>query len=214
MKDTEITKESYNKSATQWSEKHWTYEQEKDLNLILILEKFVKLLGGKGLVLDAGCGSGRDSKYLLEHKIQIIGIDFSDGMLKEARKRVLNGDFRKMDMKKLEFADNQFDGIWACASLLHFPKNEVSKALEEFRRVLKPNGILFASVKEGVGERIETEKYGPRFFAYYELTEFENKIKESGFNVIASWVNKGKKWNWIVLFATPKNKIQENREIS
>lgn len=203
INELEITKETYNQSASVQSEGHWTYEQERDLGLIPILVKFIKLLNNKGLVLDAGCGAGRDSKYLIEHGLQTIGIDFSEGMLGEARKKVPNGDFRKMDMRELKFSANEFDGIWACASLLHLPKNEVSKGLEEFRRVLKPNGILMASVKEGIGEKFETEKYGPRFFVYYKLSEFENKVKESGFKIIDSWVNKGEKWNWVGLFAKP-----------
>ncbi len=201
MTETELTKESYNKTAKLWADNHWTYLQEKDLGLLTTLGKFIKALNDEGLVLDAGCGSGRDSKYLLEHGMNVIGIDFSDAMLAEARKRVPDGNFRKMDMRKLEFQDNWFDGIWANASLLHLSKKEVSKTLAEFRRVLKPNGILFASVKEGTGEKIETKKYGPRFFVYYELTEFEKKIKKAGFKIIDSWVNKGVKWNWVSLLA-------------
>ncbi|MFH0889840.1 MAG: class I SAM-dependent methyltransferase [Candidatus Aenigmatarchaeota archaeon] len=199
----ETTKQSYDKSASLWADNHWTHNQEKDLGLIPILKKFVEIIGNRGSVLDAGCGPGRDTKFLLECGIKTIGIDFSDGMLEEAKKRVPNGDFRKMDMRVLDFEDNAFEGVWACASLLHFPKNEISKSLKEFGRVLKPNGILCALVKEGTGEGIETEKYGPRFFAYYQKEEFENKVKESGFEVVDSGINKGEKWNWIWVFAKP-----------
>ncbi len=193
------TRDTYNKVAKEWVENHWTYEEEKDLNLIPHLKLFIELVDGKDkVVLDLGSGGGRDSKYLHDHGINVIGVDYSTGMLEEARKRNPEIEFLEMDMRKLTFANNNFDGVWACASLLHLKKEELPIALAEIKRVLKLGGILFAAVKEWSDNLAKPDKYGQRFFAYYKLDEFQEKIAESGFKILDSGVNN---WHWIHVFA-------------
>ena len=159
---TETTRKMYNRTAFEYAETHFDST---------VLKKqyytFMTLCKGK-LILDVGCGPGRDVKYLMMNGYQVIGIDYSDGMLKEAKRRVPKGDFRKMDMRNLKFEKNTFDGIWACGSVIHIPKSEVKKVLIGFNRVLKPNGILYMCLKKGEGEELENRKNGnKKFFAYY-----------------------------------------------
>ena len=55
---------------------------------------------------------------------------------------------KKMLFNELD-AQNQYDGIWACASILHLPKTDLADVLRRIEEALKPQGILYASFKYG-----------------------------------------------------------------
>jgi ubiquinone/menaquinone biosynthesis C-methylase UbiE len=136
-----------------------------------------------------GCGPGRDTKYFLRKKFEVVGIDLSGGMLKEARKRVPKGKFMKMDVKKLRFKDGSFDGAWSNACLLHITKSQLEATLEELRRVLKRNGLLFVSFKSGNGEGFRGYPDGTRrFFAYYTKEEILRLMKRFKFKILKSYL--------------------------
>jgi 2-polyprenyl-3-methyl-5-hydroxy-6-metoxy-1,4-benzoquinol methylase len=126
-----------------------------------IYERFVPHLPDGGMVLDAGCGSGRDSKRFLEMGYQVTAFDMSSEMVKHAAS--LTGlDVRQMTFDQVAWKD-RFDGAWACASLLHVPKAEITAAIERLLAALKPGGVLFCSFKKGDGERM----VDGRFFNFY-----------------------------------------------
>jgi ubiquinone/menaquinone biosynthesis C-methylase UbiE len=151
-----------------------------------LLDKFLKMIKIKNpKLLDIGCGDGRDTAYLLEQGADVIGIDLSGSMLEEAKKNVLNGNFIKMDMRRLEFPDGQFDGVWASGCVYHVTKDEFKKVLREIHRVLKRNGVFSFNFKLGEGEGLEEnpKSYAghPRYFAYYSLEEIRNFLKDFKF---------------------------------
>ncbi len=191
---------TYDKIAHKYAEKHITADE----SFIRKYSEFLKLCKGKK-ILDVGCGPGRDTQYFMEKGCDVIGVDRSKGMLAEARKRFTEGDFRKMDMKELEFDSGHFDGLWANASLLHIKRSEVGKVLTEFRRVLRKGGVIFISLKEGFGDEIKVYPDGTkRFFSYYSKGEFE-KLVEKDFNLIDSYTNTGNDGDvWINIFALAK----------
>ena len=122
-------------------------------------------------ILDAGCGSGRDSLAFMQLGYYVTMLDASAGMCKCAE--ALTGQKALcMSFDEISF-DNQFDGIWACASLLHVPKKELETVFAKFHRALKDNGILYASWKYGESERQDGERF------YCDMTE--EKLK----NVLA-----------------------------
>src|SRR5271157_3715002 len=143
---TEATKITYNKTATEYAESHFDYPSMKKQ-----YRDFMSYCKG-GIILDVGCGPGRDAKYFMMNGYRVIGIDYSEGMIKEAKRRVPEGDFQKLDMRSLDFDRHTFDGVWACASILHIPKSEVRSVLEEFKQILKPKGVLYVAVTKGEGE--------------------------------------------------------------
>lgn len=148
---------------------------------------FQKLLTGKK-ILDIGCGAGRDAEMMTQAGLDCVGIDFSEGMLKQARQRVKDGNFRQMDFYNLDFLDNSFDAFWASASFLHVPKNEIKLVLNEAKRILKPGGFGLVAVKEKTDTEeklIRQEKYGgiARYFAFYTQTEFADILKQCGFKI-------------------------------
>ncbi len=142
------------------------------------------------LILDAGCGDGRHSILIDSNGGRAIGIDLSKNMIKEAKTLYPNGDFRKMDMRRLSFNDDFFDGIWSSGSIYHVTKSDVRKVIKEFRRVLKPEGVVAISFKLGDGEGMEAnpKSYSgaPRYFAYYTENEMKELFSSFSFEVLES----------------------------
>ena len=142
------------------------------------------------VILDVGCGDGRHTILIERNGGRAIGIDLSKTMLEEAKSLYPDGDFRKMDMRKLRFNDNSFDGIWASGSIYHVTKSDAKKVIEEFRRVLKMDGTVAINFKLGSGEGVETnpKSYSgfPRYFAYYTENEMRELFSSSGFRELGS----------------------------
>ena len=150
-------------------------------------DRFISLLPKNAYILDVGCGSGRDAQVFISHGCRVIGIDLSEKMVKFAQNNVKDAEFQVMDLRQLSFNDNYFDGLWASASYLHIKKGEIEAALHEALRVIKLNGIMYLSVKEGTGETCEVDKrYGnyEKFWSYFKKVEIESLLKKIGFEVI------------------------------
>ena len=142
------------------------------------------------LVLDVGCGDGRHCVLIDKNGGRAIGIDLSIKMLKEAKTLYPNGHFQKMDMRRLLFDSGSFDGIWASGSIYHVTKSDVRKAIEEFRRTLRINGVVALNFKLGSGEGMEAnpKSYSgsPRYFAYYTRDEMKDLFSNFGFEELES----------------------------
>jgi SAM-dependent methyltransferase len=76
-----------------------------------------------------------------------------------ATKQLTGLEARLLAFNAVEF-DREFDGIWACAALLHIARQDLDSVLARLTRALKPGGVLYLSFKYGDAERIE----GGRFF--------------------------------------------------
>jgi len=156
------------------------------------LNKFISYLDGKK-ILDVGCGPGRDVRYFLDEGMKPYGVDLSSGLLKEAKKRG-KGNYLQMNMMKLGFKDKSFDGIWSLSSVLHIKKKDAPIAAKEFSRVLKKGGVLFLGLKEGQGEIMKESPTIPgakRFYAFYEMHEAEELLRENGFEILSAVIEKG-----------------------
>jgi len=90
---------------------------------------------------------GRDSKFFISKGHTVQAFDGSEEMVRIASKEldqtVLHMTFQNMSLEK------EFDAIWAYASLLHVPYEELCGVVESLNHALKPNGILYASFKYG-----------------------------------------------------------------
>ena len=167
-------------------------------DFLRLRKKFAEEIGS-GKVLDAGCGHGIHSKYFCDKGVEIVGVDVSESLLRIARENAPKAEFHKMDIRELSFDDNSFDGVWACACLLHLKKSDCKKALREFRRVLKADGLFYSCVKKGDGESSRRERY----VKYYQPGEFKELVESQGFKILELVVNRqyDKEVDWINVFA-------------
>lgn len=116
-------------------------------------------------ILDAGCGSGRDAKAFLDAGYQVTAMDASVKICEEAEK-LFNKPVLCLSFEELIF-EQEFDGIWACASLLHVSRNKIDDVLKHLWNALKKDGVFYASFKYGGGERVVKERF---FCDYNEVT--------------------------------------------
>ena len=138
-------------------------------------ERFLRLLDANTSILDFGCGSGRDTKYFLEKGYQVTATDGSSELCR------LASEFTGIKVKEMLFQEldaiNQYDGIWACSSILHLPKKELLPVIQKMCEALKDNGIIYTSFKYG---DFEGERNGRYFTDFTEKTfrEVVEKIPE------------------------------------
>lgn len=172
--------------------------------------RFLSMISPGGTILDAGCGSGRDTKTFIEKGFRVSAFDASVDLAVYATK------YAGVKIAVREFSDineiSCYDGIWACASLLHLPENEMQPAIDNLWRALKPGGTFYLSFKFGEGERV----HGGRHFT--DANEPQLKLwfeKLAGFDRLETWVTSdvrpGRCERWINALAvketTQKNKL-------
>lgn len=158
----------YNKNAREF------IDRTVDWDMSYCQKKFIALLNPGSFLLDAGCGSGRDSKFFLECGFRVQAMDASREMCALAEEYI-GQPVECMRFDELQY-HSQFDGIWACASLLHVEKNQLPDLLRQFYQALKPEGIMYASFKYGNAEEERLE----RFFSDYHLDEIEGIFMQDG----------------------------------
>ena len=120
------------------------------------LEQFLQSVAPKSsdVVLDAGCGSGRNLSILSSRVKEIIGLDFSEEMLERARERVHSEDLANVSLTRgtvtdMKFPDARFDKV-VCASVLQYLDTaDCETSFREMIRVCKPSGTLVLHVKNG-----------------------------------------------------------------
>lgn len=162
----------YNKNAKEFC------KNTVDVDMSFCRDKFLKYLKAGSTILDAGCGSGRDSVAFKQLGYHVTAMDASPEICKEAEKvlgqKVLCKTFEELD------DENMYDGIWACASLLHIPKESMAEVLNRLKCALKDGGVLYASFKYGDEEKI----VNGRFFNYYDEKSLRVLMEENGFEVL------------------------------
>lgn len=157
----------YNREATRYKE-----ERNEIKGFNEIYKPFTKRIKPKGKILDFGCGSGRDSMFFKEHGYEVIALDGSKEMCKITRK-ICNIEVKEMFFEDF-LEEDTYDGIWACASLLHLPKETIIKVLRNLTSSLKENGFIYTSFKYGEFEGIRNERY----FTDFTEDSFKELIKE------------------------------------
>ena len=118
---------------------------------------FLKVIPQGGLLLDLGCGSGRDSQAFLQAGYQVEAWDGAKALCKAAS-RVLPCPVVCKRFDELDETE-KYDGIWACASLLHVPSDAISSIMQKIYVALKPHGVFYMSVKKGTFEGFRNGRY-------------------------------------------------------
>ncbi|WP_435194913.1 class I SAM-dependent methyltransferase [Natronomonas sp. EA1] len=164
------------------------HDRTKDLTaLVPAIEAFCGRLPPEPRVLDAGCGPGRDAAMLAARGCDVVGVDFARAPLHIARDECA-AELVQGDLRALPFRERRFDGIWACASLLHLPVADLTDTLAAFHDLLSPGGVLFVSVQRGRDEEhdervVQHEGEAGRYFRFHTAAAMEDHLREAGFTV-------------------------------
>ena len=153
------------------------FKNTVDADMSLWRDKFESYVIDGGRVLDAGCGSGRDSKAFMQHGFSVVAFDASREMCKAASE-LIGQEVWQMRFQEIAF-DAEFDGIWACASLLHVLYAELPDVMQKLYKALKAKGAIYVSFKYGDGTMIK----GERTFSNFSENTVEKLINEAGFEV-------------------------------
>ena len=171
------TLEYYNKKA------HEFVNNTVSVNFTDTQDLFLEYLPENGYILDFGCGSGRDTKYFKEKGYKIEAIDGSEELCQIA------SEYSGIKVECMLFQDlnenDQYDGIWACASILHLSKTEMKDVLKKMIRSLKKNGIIYTSFKYGEFEGMKNDRY---FSDFTEKIFQEYLINIEGVELEKQWV--------------------------
>ena len=188
----------------------------KTVNLELpILWNMFSQLPVNSLILDIGCGSGRDLHHFSSYGYQVIGLDYSINLVRLA-KQFSQQPVVCANFLALPFCDRTFEGVWALGSLLHVFRSLVPTALREISRVLRPNSLLFTAMKRGSGESID---HLQRYNVYYQEMEWEHTLRTNGFAVVRNELapqlagtpsRSAQNHDWIVSLAKSAHKLSSN----
>ncbi len=151
IKSTNKTLNYYDENAISFSEStlHVDFTETQ--------QAFLNCLPSNAHILDFGCGAGRDTRYFLERGCLVTAVDGSEALCKIA------SEYTGISVKQMLFQNldeiEKYDGIWACASILHLKKTELSNVLVKMRKALKQQGIIYTSFKYGDYEGMRNGRY-------------------------------------------------------
>ena len=171
------TIEYYNKNAKKY------YDDTVNADMSYFRDKFLSKVKLGGTILDLGCGTGRDSKAFKEAGYKVIAVDGSIELCKMATK-LIGQEVICSTFEDLEPSE-KYDGIWACSSLLHIPKEEIKKVIKKLLLYMNDNCILYMSYKYGdySGDRndrffvdMTEESVNEIFKEFINLSKIEEEI--------------------------------------
>ena len=172
------TVEYYNKNAEQFLAETTNVEFSETQNT------FLKLLPDGAMILDFGCGSGRDALEFLRRGYQVDATDGSAEMCHAA------SELTGLPVRQMLFQDlnekEKYDGIWACSSILHLPpRTTLKNVLVKMCMALKDGGIAYSSFKYGTFEG----KRNDRYFTDFTEESFEDFISGiNGLKIEKMWI--------------------------
>jgi SAM-dependent methyltransferase len=172
------TKDYYNNNAQDFVDSTFMVDMQS------LYQPFLNLLPDFGKILDLGCGSGRDALAFKNMGYQIEAIDYSAELVKQATE--LTG----IEVRLQSFYDlneiNTYDGVWACASLLHCERHRLVDVLQKMIQSLKSNGVIYMSFKYGDQDR---EKDGREFTDLNEQQAGELLNHFSQVSLAKQWIS-------------------------
>lgn len=158
-------------------------ESTQSVQMTEAWSRFTAKLPTSSIILDFGCGSGRDTKYFLEHGYQVEAIDGSEELCK------LASAYTGITVKNQLFTElsevQKYDAVWACSSILHASSDELVIIMKKIWTALKDNGLFYTSFKYG---NFEGERNGRYFTDMTEESLSTLLTKATGFNIEEQWI--------------------------
>lgn len=181
---------TYDTVAADYADRFPTTEPEDPLDLAMI-DHFIARLGPSPTVLDAGCGTGRMSRYLADRACRVVGLDVSPGMVAIARRDHPDLPFAVGSIVDLPYADASLDAAIYWFSVIHSPDDLLPRIAAEAARVVRPGGHVLLAFQVGTGSRDVANGY--RALGHdVSLTRFNRTLAQmadvltsAGFDIVA-----------------------------
>ncbi|HXA46278.1 MAG TPA: methyltransferase domain-containing protein [Burkholderiaceae bacterium] len=177
----------FNKLAQQYRDKYM------DLTIYdATYRKFCELLNkGHARVLDAACGPGNVSRFLMAQlpELDLLGIDLAPRMVELAQAEAPSAQFKMHDCRRLLDLGQRFDGIVCAFGLPYLSSSEVVEFVRSSREILDADGVLYLSFMEGKSEDsgFQTSSSGDRMYInYHSEPQIRDALLSHGFT-IAEW---------------------------
>ena len=154
-----------------------------------------------GKALDLGCGNGKTVSTLVDEGFKVSGIDFSSVAIDQCKTNFKDSDFYVGSVCELPFDDDSFDYITAVHVLEHLNDEELSKAVEEIRRVLKPSGYVFIRSFTPNDMRSQKRSDSDTFYRFYDIDTLTTAFK--GFGIIKAELVEGR-----TRFGTTRSRVE------
>ena len=195
--DVHTVRHAYDTVAADYAARLPDTRAEAPLDLAMI-EAFAAAVrsGEDARVLDAGCGTGRMSRYLADRGCLVSGVDLSPGMVAMARRAHPDLAFAVGSLTGLPHADDQFAGVLLWYSIIHTPPSGQARIFAEAARVLRPGGHLLVGFQSGQGTRDVSAAY--RRFGHevelerycYTADEVASQLEGSGLREVCRLVRR------------------------
>jgi SAM-dependent methyltransferase len=169
-----------------------------------LLVEWLKYLPADARLLDLGCGGGHDAGDLDQRGYRVVGVDRTGALLSAGRRRHALLPLVRADLRQLPFEAMSFDGLWAAASLMHLPKPAARRLLTDLFRLIRPGGLLAATVTQGAQSCLVTDGWVPgRYFARWRKEELARAVRRAGWKILELRVvaNRERKGRWLNLLA-------------
>jgi len=159
---------------------------------LAVRDKYMKVLMDNlpagAQILELGCGAGLPMTKHLASRFKVTGVDISEEQLRLAVSNVPDATFVIVDMTQLSYCDSSFDAVVAFYSITHVPRGEHLRLLTDIYRILKPDGLLVATMGAGdLPDTIEPDWLGvPMFFSHFDGKTNVALVKKVGFKVISA----------------------------
>lgn len=155
-------------------------------DLSALYQKFLPLLRTGAHILDAGCGSGRDTRFFIQQGFQVTAFDASEALVAKATEYTgINVTLNTFDnFQKKSLKPEQFDAIWACASLLHVPSDQMFDSFANLANQLKTDSLFYCSFKYGSND---IERNG-RYFTNADEQRLASFIKNTNLVIEQTWI--------------------------
>ncbi len=138
----------------------------RGVDIYLLDQIFKNRIPINGKILDAGCGGGRNTQWLIENGYDVTGIDINPSAV-ESFKSIVGDESKALhgDLSELPFDDQQFDVV-LCVAVLHFSDSTsgFQQMMTELGRVLAPGGMFFARLATDIGIEQLVRPVGDRVY--------------------------------------------------
>lgn len=174
----QVTIAQYQSEADQFREGTWDHDVSQNRDALV-----AAMPNNPGKILDLGCGPGRDLVAFKAQNQTVIGLDATPAFVEMARK-TSGCEVWQQSFLKLDLPPNTFDGIFANASLIHVPRQEMLRVLQDLWRSLIINGVLLMSMGRGDWEGYTARTSGYRYVVAWEYITLTRCLETAGFEVI------------------------------